>query len=560
MSQKVWKYLKVLLILGSLFAAVKLIFVDYTMDEEYQIMMGYRLLQGDTLFGTMWEPHQTSGFLCAVLMRLFVAFTGSLTGVVIFLRFCATLFHFGLAIWVYRVLKDYVQEKYAFLLSVCYFNMIPKLIPIPEFSNMQIWLFTIMILAVLRFAKDFKKRWLIVCGVAMSLEVLAYPACLLLFPFLCIAVGCMGKRQGRWKDILIVVIVCAICAAIWLFTVLSKISVDEFIRNLKQILSFDATHSLNAMTESKTQLLNSGMLELLLLTVLIFLFSAGICFLIKRKVESQTVAVIAVWVAEIVQLFYWVVLREGYEKPQITIVILMLAPILVWRDSGEVRRLFLPGWIGSALAMLAVLYMSDMGIWNAIPTGILGALWGVIFLISAVNKRNTEHSNAIVYVLIISLCVLSIFGKGFIVKAGRTPTNSILGIRNVIEEGPAKGIFTHYMLGYVMNSDYEDIRANVEEGAKCLIVTNMVDAAGTTPYMFGEYEVCHFSVIDPTTYDERLLVYWNQYPEKQPEVIAVDCWYGQLMEKEDSWIMQYIENEFGYQEVVDGKYLRFYKR
>ena len=37
MSQKVWKYLKVLLILGSLFAAVKLIFVDYTMDEEYQI-------------------------------------------------------------------------------------------------------------------------------------------------------------------------------------------------------------------------------------------------------------------------------------------------------------------------------------------------------------------------------------------------------------------------------------------------------------------------------------------------------------------------------------------
>ena len=36
--------------------------------------------------------------------------------------------------------------------------------------------------------------------------------------------------------------------------------------------------------------------------------------------------------------------------------------------------------------------------------------------------------------------------------------------------------------------------------------------------------------------------------------------YGQLMEKEDSWIMQYIENEFGYQEVVDGKYLRFYKR
>ena len=181
---------------------------------------------------------------------------------------------------------------------------------------MQIWLFTIMILAVLRFAKDFKKRWLIVCGVAMSFEVLAYPACLILFPFLCIAVGRMGERHDRWKDILLVVIVCAICAVIWLFTVLSKITINEFVRNLKQILSFDATHSLNAMTESKMPLLNSGMLELFLMIILIFLFSAGICFLIKRKVDSL---------------------------------------------------------------MLAVLYMSDMGIWNAIPTGILGALWGVIF-------------------------------------------------------------------------------------------------------------------------------------------------------------------------------------
>ncbi len=80
--------------------------------------MGDRLLQGDTLFGTMWEPHQTSRFLCAVFMRIFVALTGSLTGVVVFLRFCATLLHFGLAIWIYRVLKDHLQE--------CRFGCLPS--------------------------------------------------------------------------------------------------------------------------------------------------------------------------------------------------------------------------------------------------------------------------------------------------------------------------------------------------------------------------------------------------------------------------------------------------
>lgn len=31
---------------GSILAALKLIFFDYTMDEEYQLMMGYRTLRG----------------------------------------------------------------------------------------------------------------------------------------------------------------------------------------------------------------------------------------------------------------------------------------------------------------------------------------------------------------------------------------------------------------------------------------------------------------------------------------------------------------------------------
>ena len=78
--------------------------------------------------------------------------------------------------------------------------------------------------------------------------------------------------------------------------------------------------------------------------------------------------------------------------------------------------------------------------------------------------------------------------------------------------------------------------------------------------MFGEYEVCHFSIVDPTSYDERLLKYWEAYPDKKPDVIVVDCWYGELQEDENSWIMQYIQNDFGYKEAIDGRYVRFYKK
>ena len=43
-------------------------------------------------------------------------------------------------------------------------------------------------------------------------------------------------------------------------------------------------------------------------------------------------------------------------------------------------------------------------------------------------------------------------------------------------------------------------------------------------------------------------------------MIVVDCWYGDLKEQPDSWIMQYIENEFGYSTVTDGAYVRFYRK
>ena len=64
----------------------------------------------------------------------------------------------------------------------------------------------------------------------------------------------------------------------------------------------------------------------------------------------------------------------------------------------------------------------------------------------------------------------------------------------------------------------------------------------------------------PTAYDERLLTYWEMYPEKMPNVIIVDCWYGQLMTDPQGWMMQYIENDFGYKEIHDGRYIRIYRK
>ena len=86
--------LKMVLIVLSIFAAVKMLFFAFGLDEEYQLVMAYRNVKGDKLFLDMWEPHQSSAFLCALLMRPYLAVCGE-TGVVVWLRFCGTRFELG---------------------------------------------------------------------------------------------------------------------------------------------------------------------------------------------------------------------------------------------------------------------------------------------------------------------------------------------------------------------------------------------------------------------------------------------------------------------------------
>ena len=93
-----------------------------------------------------------------------------------------------------------------------------------------------------------------------------------------------------------------------------------------------------------------------------------------------------------------------------------------------------------------------------------------------------------------------------------------------------------------------------------MIVVDQVMNLGTTQYLFKDVTSSHFSIVNPTAYDERLIDYWKMFPEKEPNVIIVDCWYGELMTDPDSYIMKYLENDCGYTQVNDGRYIRIYRK
>ncbi len=276
--------------------------------------------------------------------------------------------------------------------------------------------------------------------------------------------------------------------------------------------------------------------------------------------DLSVLAVRVILAAEAVQLFYWLVLGKGYEEPQIHLIAILLAAALTWRKAGDRRKPLAIGLLGGLLTILTVIYTSDLGLWYAIPHGLVGILFGVAVILCALEEQHGVRGRFWAYLLLFSLAFISVFGKGFTLRAGISETNTVLGIRGMIRHGPAAGILTNYMQAYIANTTYEEFQEYLEPDMNCLVVASVVGTPGTTLYLYNQSRVCHFSIINPATYNERLLDYWQLYPEKYPDVIVVDCWFGQPRIEESSWMMRYIEEDFGYSDVIDGKYVRYYFR
>ncbi len=560
---RLYNVIKTLLIFGTVLAALKMIFVDYNMDEEYQLVMSYRELSGDTLFGTMWEPHQTSAFLCTFFMWCYHGITGTYTGVLMFLRVVTTLIQAGISYLLYRTFSRFLTGESAALLGLIYFNIVPKLIPIPEFGSMQVWFGTLLALCMVTCEThpDRKGRsfYLILAGLCLSLDVLSYPSMLILYPFVIAYLLIRYGKQGI-KSTALFTLTCGLTAILWFLWILRGVTLSEFLRNVPYIVSFDLTHDLGLSAGAKILVLAQGFAGELLLFAAAWLLALGVGHLSQRTGYGNGIPRLSltILIACGFQIFYWVILKSGFEKPSVHLFTVLAVGIILLIRCRTVRMTYFFGIVSAFVSLLAVLYMSDLTFFYAIPHALTGVLFSLALLAEAMEQAPEAASKRLLRILLIGFAFTVIFGKGFTLRGGRG--SDITSVRGIMKEGPAIGVLSDYMCTYIYNSNFEDYRENIAEGDNVLIVTNMVFSPGTTPYLFTGAKICHFSIVDPTSYDERLLTYWELYPEKKPNVIVVDCWYGELKEDPENWIMRYIENDFGYTSVSDGKYVRFYRK
>ncbi len=560
------KIINRILIVGTVLAAIKCIFVGIQVDEEYAFSMANRLLLGDKLFAQIWDPHQTSAFLIAFLMGIYQWLFHTNVGVVIWARFWATIIHAGAAIGVNRMVSRRLDKRFGFYFGLLYFNLLPKGYATPEFSNMLVWSVTFLLLSVSWWEQKKGIFPAVVTGLCMCLTVLSYPSAVILFPF--IIWYLWRKKEGR-KAALTVGVVCLVCGGAYLGYLFSYMTPPEFVVNIQDLLEGNSGHAWNGKWKKH-------LLELASALVLMGIYAAvvGAALWIADKVRGKRgltqftsldknekrfvffVLVLAVGVLHMV--IHWILMLHIVEHGYIySIYGCLLAGAWVTARKYPELKDMATLWLGGCFCMLlSVILLTDLNIYTTIRYAIPGMVVSLVILLYDSMRREEKGSvvsKRLMCILLLFWCLAATFIKGWEYPDIYGRMRNITWVRSIMSEGPATGLFTQYMQSYTEESLYAEMQQYVEPGDKLFFLS-----MGTIAYMYQDVEVSSYTTICDPRYNEILLKYWEKYPEKYPDVIIVPCWFGALQWDAESWIMQWIDNEFEVEQVIDGTYFRYY--
>ncbi len=539
-----------LLWIAVVLASVKSLFTDTGFDNAYTVAMSFRHLNGDRMFEQMWEAHQTSIFFTDFFMWLYHLIVPSYTGVVFYLQIVGTLFFVGIAVLLYRLFKGITGSEIAQLAIMFFIMFRAKQTPFPDFANLQIGFSVLLFLCLIAFVWDQKKkRYLFFAAVFLCLEVLSYPSCLLAyFPAAAIL---FWKTKERWKNWSIFTGLCIAFGGIYAGYFIIKIGFREFIQNLSNIFYSDS-HSEASIVGLWGYF--SGILTaltwIIISSVLAWLLCWGIDTFLKKKISFFETFGLILLFSEILLLFLQK--KIGLDWTCIFYILpllLMALSFFSYKNMDEKEKfIWQVGILFAITSFVSTWLLTDLGLITMISYMVLG---GVVSFI-ALRHRKKE-----VEVFFLIICMLVIIHRGLVVFGYANSGGEMLvpDLRKIILSGPSAGIMCDYMTCYKITYDAEDHKKFInEEDSFFLVADWMIDSL---EFMLPNADISNYSTINTPIYNERLLDYLEQYPEKKPTVVAVSCFYGTMMVPDTSWIMEWVNEN--YEAVGDGRYWRYYR-
>ena len=244
-QDRLWKILTPVLLVLAVLAMAKTLFVGLEIDEEYAFSLGFRLVKGDRLFYTMWEPHQLSALPAALVLALYTAIAGTTTGALLFVRAVVLVCKVAMSAIFYRDFKQTIGRHGALLSAVVLFVYTPKWFLGPDYISQQ---FHFTVAAFLCFyhyyTHGFRRPWLVVLGaVCACFSFLAFPQSALAAAVIFIGMvllGCRGKEPTICKiprGAVLFVLGCMACAAAFLAYVLPGMGLTVFLQRVSLILN-----------------------------------------------------------------------------------------------------------------------------------------------------------------------------------------------------------------------------------------------------------------------------------------------------------------------------------
>lgn len=595
--------IEAILIILTLLSFLKGIWVSLDIDESYAIAVGYRMVKGDRLIRDMWEPHQFSGFLTALFIAPYMWIRGNTDYLVVYLRIAGILIHTGLGLALYQLLRKNVCHFFAFCITFLHLNFLPKWIQMPEFELMHYWCLLGIFLVLYAYFMSEKPRILFpfIGGCLQVCSMLCYPTMILLYPFYILAL-CTLERQyfkaGRrsfWKSSFFFSLGALLSGCIFLAYLFSYMSLNEFTHYISYIF-MDTSHGFYTMEEKWTNYFQQIQKQMqtysryALLAAGIILAVCMIYRIIKSrknlsgdrtdrtmKFVSVTDILPAVCAALLLSgllmqgkaICGFLFLNKNQFFLQIRYIIFLLPAILLgiryYRKMSVWLYLCV---IPSIVSVAAVLLMTNMDTNSTYAKAFLGVI-GSLLLLDQYSReiinnffwksfftflRYTAGIMLLAGLLVCRLILLRV--------SGCLPV-TVLASLEKMESGPEKGIWIPSDIAEIWNDNYRELEKYVTKedkvlyiGAENLIYIKM-EALPATPSTQGT-----------TVYNEMFLYYYEEHPDRVPNVIVYDKTFGEnpayaisyTLSLQNPIFFEWIEENYGDGEKIETEHMILLKR
>ena len=529
-----------LLCAASLVVMARSAFVGLEIDEEYALSLGYRLVSGDRLFYSMWEPHQLSSLPAAALLAVFIGITGGTTGVLVFFRLVVLVCKAGMSYVFYREFRRDLGRPAALLAALVLFAFVPKWFLGPDYTGQQFhWTLAAFLCLHHYVTRGCRQLWLVPLGaVCACFGYLAFPQSAAAFAVLWVGMLILGKRCGEPKarGAWVLLGSCAVCGAAFLVYALSGVgfSISLLLNRLTLILH-DPQY--NFTTAERMALLAGQALTVARSLLWPLLASAALSaalYLIKRQPITAE-RLLNFWAAlAAVQCLLRAVKDGSLDERQFVPVVVLAGAWAFWQGRGRPgnAELFWLGYLPGLAAYAMILRSTLLGLAPTFMYLTWPAVCGMLALVNHADDAKARRAEgmlclAAMLAFLLVCRVWCVQTTGW--KAADVTDTPLVRITT----GPAKGIYA--------DAKAADMQECLCEALQPYAGQPILQAIGEQHGLGflmadGTLQVAQASVISGTDSDPRFEQYYADVPDKKPRVILYDDAEVRDMAEFHSWL------------------------